>query len=233
MKKNSWRSFAIVIGVALTLRWGAVEAFVIPSGSMIPTLLVNDHIFVNKAAYGVRVPFTSTWLLRFGSPERGEVIVFRSPEPDGITLVKRVVAIAGDRVEYDGQTLTLNGQKVSVSPKPVDGLAHVREADLEGAKRDHVELIESLPGRAHAVVQHTASASLGLEPLTVPDSHVFVMGDHRDNSRDSRYWGVVPVENLYGRAELIWLSCDRKLPVAEIFCDPLKMTWARLFQAVR
>ncbi|HEX4925337.1 MAG TPA: signal peptidase I [Bdellovibrionales bacterium] len=233
MKSNAWRSYALAVGIALTLRWGAVEAYVVPSGSMIPTLMVNDHIFVNKAAYGVRVPFSRKWLMRYGTPARGEVIVFRSPEPEGLTLVKRVVGVAGDRVEYDGRILTLNGAAVPAVPSGGESLSRVPSGALEEAKGDHVELVEALPGRTHAVIQRSFAASMALEAFTVPPGHVFVMGDHRDNSRDSRAWGVVPVENLYGRAELVWLACERKIPVAEVFCDPLKMSWDRLGEPVR
>src|ERR1700691_1825717 len=108
----------LAILVALAIRWALIEAYVIPSGSMLPTLLIQDHIFVNKLIYGIRVPFSKEWLLKFRLPEKGEVIVFKYPEDESIFFIKRVIGTPGDKISWDGQQLTINGEKVPTNPNP-------------------------------------------------------------------------------------------------------------------
>src|ERR1700722_15955000 len=109
---ESLKSLLFAVGIALALRWGVAEAYVIPSGSMLPTLLIHDHIFINKLIYGIRVPFSKTWLVKFREPQKGEVIVFKSPVENGVFLIKRVIAVAGDKISYSDKKLYVNDQLV-------------------------------------------------------------------------------------------------------------------------
>src|SRR5579862_7583002 len=112
---ESLKSILFAIAIALTLRWGLAEAYVIPSGSMLPTLLIHDHIFINKLVYGIRFPFSKTWLFHFSQPQRGDVIVFKSPR-DGINLIKRVIGVPGDKIRYENTNLYINDKLVEASP---------------------------------------------------------------------------------------------------------------------
>src|SRR4051812_43647805 len=121
-KRGTWTSgvgsLSVAILVALAIRWLLIEAYVIPSGSMLPSLLIQDHIFVNKLIYGVRVPFSKQWVTRFRLPEKGEIIVFRYPEDESTFFIKRVIGVPGDKISWDGLQLTINGQKVPTQPNP-------------------------------------------------------------------------------------------------------------------
>lgn len=169
------RSIAFYIFLALFIRWGFAEAYVIPSESMQPTLQVNDHILVNKLIYGVRIPFSKVWLTRFSDVHRGDVIVFKYPKDESVYYVKRVIGLPGDEVESDQEgRIFINGTKLD-------------EANYE------TKLNPSQP-----------SLLRNFGPLKVPDGKIFVMGDNRDNSSDSRFWGFVPDENLIGKVLLKW-----------------------------
>ena len=211
-RKSTAREYAESIGVAvliaLLLRSFVVEAFRIPSGSMIPTLQVGDHIFVNKFIYGVRVPFTD---IKFGmnlrKPERGEIIVFKYPKDPDKDFIKRIVAVEGDSVEIRDNVPWVNG-------KPVD---HQRipgecEYDDKSEDTDHWEhrqcvgFEESLDRRKFEVIYNVGEGARSWPSQKVPPQSVFVMGDNRDNSHDSRYWGFVPYELIKGKAMIIWWS---------------------------
>ena len=136
--KDGWGSFIIAIGIALFIRWGIMEAYVIPSGSMLPSLLVHDHIFVNKFVYGLRVPFSENWLVKFQEPERGEVIVFKFPRNPSQFYIKRIVGLPGDEVQYIKGKLYVNGERVQSLPaeskeeKPAEPKEEKTEAFSEG-----------------------------------------------------------------------------------------------------
>jgi signal peptidase I len=195
------RSFFPVLLLVLLLRSFLFEPFRIPSGSMMPTLLEGDFIFVNKFAYGLRLPVINTKFVDIGEPERGDVVVFRLPSDESMNYIKRVVGLPGDLVEYDQvkKQISINGEPVDIEligPYPDEfgvDLAHEKLGDA-----DHdvlwIRNAESRGGRFH-----------------VPEGHYFMMGDNRDNSRDSRFEGVeyVPEENLVGRAVRIWMSWRR------------------------
>jgi signal peptidase I len=182
--KSTFREYAEAIGMALLLalfiRTFIVQAFKIPSGSMIPTLQIGDHILVNKLAYGVRVPLWGHYLMEFKKPQRGDVIVFIFPEDRSKDFIKRVIGLAGDSVE-------IRGKKVYVNGKAIDD----PHAYFEG---------DGGPGGVQIRDDYG--------PKRVPENHIFVMGDNRDKSYDSRFWGYVKLDEVKGKAFLIYWSWD-------------------------
>jgi signal peptidase I len=199
------RSFFPVILLVLLFRSFLFEPFKIPSSSMMPTLLIGDFILVNKFAYGIRLPVTNTKLIDVGEPERGDVVVFRYPEDPRVDYIKRVVGLPGDVISYRNKTVYINDREV---PQELVGrfVGEGRGVDMTGAE----ERIERLPGAEHHILQRpgTFMRPFGEARWEVPEGHYFVLGDNRDNSEDSRFWGFVPEENLVGRASVIWWSWD-------------------------
>lgn len=236
-KQGTWLdgsfSLLLAIGVALTIRWCLIEAYVIPSGSMLPTLLIHDHIFVNKLVYGVRVPFGKTWLAKFSEPKRGEVIVFKYPQDESIYFIKRVVGVAGDKILYEDGNLFVNNERIEKLPpaRPQD-LDRVRDFELSGGKEDYVHFDEKLGDVRFNVLLRRGENHLGAGELEVPPGMLYVMGDNRDNSNDSRIWGFVPQENILGRAMFVWLSCEETLPVLTFLCNPVTVRWGRFFHSI-
>ncbi len=204
------RSFFPVILAVLLLRSFLVEPFRIPSGSMMPTLLVGDFILVNKFSYGLRLPVLNTKFVDLGEPEHGDVVVFRYPRNPSIDYIKRIVGLPGDEISYHDKTLFINGKPMSQVPVGIyTGVGSgARET---GAFR----LREDLDGVVHDILIHPGTPDLppGCDvlrfgPVTVPAGHYFAMGDNRDNSNDGRCWGFVPEENLVGKAFAIWMNWD-------------------------
>ena len=193
------RSFFPVLLVVLVLRSFVVEPFRIPSGSMIPTLLVGDFILVNKYAYGIRLPVIHTKVLDLGEPRRGDVVVFRYPRNPKLDYIKRVIGLPGDHISYRNKRLVINGELI---PKEFLGPF---EASDEYSSLDNVVFLEKLGDVEHKVLNSTRRRRGAGGEYVVPDGHYFVMGDNRDNSNDSRFWGYVPEENLVGRAMVIWM----------------------------
>ncbi len=210
-------SFFPVILAVFLLRSFLVEPFKIPSGSMIPTLLVGDFILVNKFTYGIRLPVVNVKVLDLNSPRRGDVMVFRYPADPSLDYIKRVVGLPGDRIEYRDKSLTINGKPVPRAPLP----------DYESRERlqYYPRFLENLDGREHEIIlekdtpgfvtrtmdfRHGGNCDYndGGLACTVPPGHYFVMGDNRDNSSDSRVWGFVPDENIVGKAFFIWLNLN-------------------------
>jgi signal peptidase I len=215
-RKSTVREYAESIGVAvfvaLLLRAFVVEAFKIPSGSMIPTLQVGDHIFVNKFIYGLRVPFTYYFLEHNSAPRRGEVIVFVYPQDESKDFIKRIVGVGGDVLEMRNGVLFVNGREV---PRcPLRELEYREVDDMTGneqAQRGQLYIETMDQGDGHSIQYHVlynAGMVRGEDwgPERVPPGQVYVMGDNRDNSHDSRRWGGVPLENIKGRAWVIWWS---------------------------
>ncbi|MBY0316815.1 MAG: signal peptidase I [Bdellovibrionales bacterium] len=232
-------SYGLAILLALTIRWAFMEAYVIPSGSMLPSLLIKDHIFVNKFVYGLRVPFSENWLMKLRMPKRGEVIVFKYPEDKDTFFIKRVVGLPGDKVAFKDGRIFVNNEEVRMTPASSEGnAAWLRDKDFqEGApmdtKADYEHYREVLGDVEHDVLLrrgYQEEAPFG--PVEVPQNALFVMGDNRNRSRDSRAWGFVPEENILGRAMFVWLSCDESLPVVKFLCNPLEIRWGRLFHWV-
>lgn len=219
------RSFLPIFLVVLLLRGFVVEPFRIPSGSMMPTLLVGDFILVNKFAYGLRLPVTKTKVVDIDDPKRGDVMVFRFPENPRIDYIKRVVGVPGDTVSYRNKTLYINGQPAELTRvgnyKPVGSgipsLAPFRP-NTDG-EVPHIEAMENLTGVEHAVLVNPKvpdvnprCAFMGNKTVTVPEGHYFMVGDNRDHSWDGRCWGFVPDENIVGKAMLVWFNFDSQLP---------------------
>ncbi len=202
-------SIAIAVLIALFLRAFVVEAFKIPSGSMIPTLQVGDHIFVNKFIYGIRIPFTN---IKFGmgyrKPKRGEVIVFIYPKEPDKDFIKRIVGIEGDTVEIrDGQAI-VNGQPIP--RQAVDGECRYMdftELDEKWEQKRCQPYRETLAdGTSYMTYLAPGITRDDFPPVKVAKDNVFVMGDNRDNSHDSRFWGTVPFDLIKGKAMVIWFS---------------------------
>ncbi len=199
------RSFFPVFFIVLILRSFLVEPFRIPSASMMPTLLIGDFILVNKYDYGIRLPVLNTKLVENKYPDRGDVVVFRYPEDPSIPFIKRVVGIPGDHVEYINKTIHING----VEQKQVVNGAY--EAFGSGMMADDDRWItEFLDEHSHDILVDSDGRGAFNFETDVPEGMYFVLGDNRDNSRDSRYWGFVPDQNLVGRAFFIWMNWDSK-----------------------
>jgi len=178
----------------------------VPTGSMKPTILEGDRIFVNKLAYDLKVPFTTRHLAQWSSPRRGQIVVFYSPH-DGRRLVKRVVGLPGDTIELRRNRLILNGEPVDYRPLAEELLRDVSPAD----RAVQVFAGEQLPGRPHAVAAiPQVSAKRDFGPIVVPAERYFKMGDNRDNSFDSRYFGTVERKSILGQATSVVLSFDNR-----------------------
>lgn len=205
LKKGKIREYAeslfIALLIAFFVRSFAIEAFRIPSGSMIPTLLIGDHIFVNKFIYGLRVPFTKKKIVHFGDPKRGEAIVFIYPMDEGKDFIKRVIGVPGDTILLKEHTVFLNGEPLKQEPKgePFD--------DAQGKEEGSHDLFEENNGALYTIRTNSFPQG-GESAVQVPPGHLFVMGDNRDNSSDSRDWGFVPIKNVKGKALFVWLSID-------------------------
>ena len=196
------RSFFPIFLVVLLLRSFVVEPFRIPSGSMIPTLLIGDFILVNKFDYGIRLPVLNRKVIELGQPKRGDVVVFRYPLDPSTPFIKRVVGLPGDTVRYVDKALSINHQLVDLVPEGT--FVGVRSA---ASNTGAMMFKERLGDLDHDILLSPGAASPNGE-FKVPAGHYFVLGDNRDNSRDSRYWGFVPDRNLVGRAFFIWMNWD-------------------------
>lgn len=208
-------SFFPVILVVFVVRSFVVEPFKIPSGSMVPTLLVGDFILVNKFDYGIRLPIVNTKITEGRPLQRGDVVVFRYPKDESVDYIKRVIGLPGDTVAYQDKQLTINGKPVPETPLP----DYLDEERLGYAK----QFEENLDGRKNAILNNPAVPPfiVGAEDYPsrdnctynargvickVPPGNYFMMGDNRDNSADSRYWGFAPDKNIVGRAFFIWMN---------------------------
>jgi signal peptidase I len=196
-KKPLWREYleAIVIALflALFIRAFVVQAFSIPSGSMLETLQIGDYLLVNKFSYGIRDPFTNQVLIHLGEPQRGDIVVFIYPKDPTKDFIKRVVGVGGDKIQIINKKLYVNDTLVEM-PEAIFKDYHIIDQNdhwisangAEGSRRDN------------------------FGPITVPPGQLFVMGDNRDHSYDSRFWGTVPLDNVRGKAWIIYFSLDKK-----------------------
>lgn len=198
--REYFEAICIAVLLALFIRTFVVQAFKIPSGSMLPTLLIGDHLLVNKFMYGVRMPFTGKLLIPFNEPERGDVVVFRFPKDRSVDYIKRVIGTPGDTVEIREKKVYINGEPIE------DPYAHI-----------------STP----SVLNANASPRDNFGPVLVPDDRIFVMGDNRDNSYDSRFWGFVDQKDILGKAFILYWSWDIDKPLLSL--DRLtSIRWKRL-----
>jgi len=207
------KAFFPVLAVVLILRSFVAEPFRIPSNSMMPTLLTGDFILVNKFTYGLRLPINNHKVVPVGEPQRGDVVVFRPPHHPDQDWIKRVVGLPGDQIGYHDNQVSVNGKVLAYAPIGVyQGKGNGTE--MTGAE----ELQEDLLGRQHHVLERTNLPFIdqGEGDWIVPPGHYFVMGDNRDNSEDSRYWGFLPEQNLRGKAFLIWMNFDGGVDASRI-----------------
>lgn len=202
--REYFEAICIAVLLALFIRTFVVQAFKIPSGSMLPTLLIGDHLLVNKFIYGIRVPFTGKLLIPIDKPERGDVVVFRFPKDRSVDYIKRVVGTPGDTVEVREKKVYINGEPID------DPHAHI-----------------STP----SVLNASASPRDNFGPVLVPDDRIFVMGDNRDNSYDSRFWGFVDQQDILGMAFILYWSWDIEKPLLSL--DRLaSIRWQRLGKVI-
>ena len=218
------RSLVFVVLVVLSFRSSIADWNDVPTGSMKPNILEGDRIFVNKLAYDLKVPFTTWHVAEWDNPERGEVVIFYSPQ-DGMRLVKRVIGVPGDVLEMRDNQLLVNGKPADY--EPLDAAAHGEIARQLGPRaRDFRIAIESLDGRKHPVMKAPGFSSerRTFGPKTVPPGKYFMMGDNRDNSNDSRYYGTVDRGQIVGRASRVVVSVDPQrsyMPRWDRFFSPL------------
>ena len=218
--------------IAVVIRTFLFEPFNIPSGSMIPTLLIGDYLFVAKYSYGFSrysFPFSPNFFSGriFASvPHRGDVVVFRYPPDPSEDYIKRVIGLPGDHVQVRDGQLYIDGQEV---PRQLAGDYATDDQGIHMVVRRY---IEDLPGgngyrgADHSILKQTDQGEANNTPdFVVPAQSLFVMGDNRDNSADSRFWGYVPMENLVGRAEIIFFSFDARAPWWEVWEWPLEVRW--------
>ncbi len=212
----SWSYDWPVIALIIVVRSFILDQSYIPSGSMEPTLLTNDYILVNKFNYGLRLPITNTKILNIGEPKRGEIAIFRDVEDPTRMLIKRVIGLPGDHLVFDEGVLSINGKRIETIPQPelTDGTEGQFSAEQMGT---HQHLIRQVPGTLledpriwiNQIDGGKYAGSMGRHwEVTVPQGEYFMMGDNRDNSADSRFWGFLPEKNLMGRAFYIWMHKD-------------------------
>lgn len=202
--RTEGRSFLIIVLVMCAFRSAIADWNDVPTGSMKPTILEGDRVVVNKVAYDLKVPFTTLHLAQWADPQRGDIVVCYSPA-DGIRLVKRVVGVPGDRIAMRNAQLFING--VSANYKP---LSQVVVAQLPATERSYCEFAsEEVQGRSHAVMAIPAiDARRSFDEIIIPAGSYFMMGDNRDNSKDSRYFGCVKRDQILGRVSTVAFSLD-------------------------
>lgn len=207
---DTGKQLVIAIVIVMFLRSSIIEPYKIPSGSMIPTLFIGDHIFVNKFAYGFKVPFTDffekpLFVTEEKLPSRGDVIVFKFPKDPTINYIKRVVGLPGDKIQIRDKVLYINGQEIKTEklqdPKLEEGIEN------DDDRRVLTLYTEDLMGVKHPVLYNmTTLMNSDYGEVTVPTGKLLCLGDNRDKSSDSRFWGFVPVENIKGKAMFVWLN---------------------------
>jgi len=197
------RSFFPILLIVFLLRSFLYEPFRIPSGSLKPTLEVGEFVLVNKFDYGIRLPVLHNKILSIGDVHRGDIFVFRYPPDPSIDYIKRVVGVPGDHISYLNKVLYINGKQA-----PQEFVGNATDQNDQGDSWSVMEKQENLLGIKHDIYQIPDKIDSDFKDLVVPPGMYFAMGDNRDDSADSRYWGFVPEKNIIGRADVIWMSWD-------------------------
>jgi signal peptidase I len=205
-----WRelkSLVLIVVILTAVRSAIADWNDVPSGSMNPTIVEGDRVFVNKVAYDLKIPFTTWHLAEWSNPKRGDIVVFFSPV-DGTRLVKRVIGLPGDRLELINDRLSINGQFAQYDPISAS-VGHDVPASTHGPRLFALEKAAESPSHAVTILP-LVQARRSFRPITIPEGQYFMMGDNRDDSYDSRYWGPVQRSRIVGRASLVVLSVDRQ-----------------------
>ena len=222
-KQGTWGQaitlFAVPLFIVFSLRWILYEPFVIPSESMLPNLFIHDHILVRKFAYGIKAPVGDGWLWQFRTPKRGDVVVFRYPENRDVFFIKRLIGLPGDTIEVHGMNLKVNGQLYDLEPQS-------EPYQFQENNTEKKYIVQFIPSLNDDFLNEKKS-------FNVPEDSYFVMGDNRNNSRDSRFWGFVPKSLLVGQAELVWLSCEETLVSMPFICNPMLLRTDRFFMRIQ
>ncbi len=217
--KKEVKSFVIIVTLVLAFRSVFFEPFKIPSGSMIPTLLIGDFILVNKFSYGLKVPFSDwfsdpIYLTEPSRPERGDIVVFKFPGDENVNYIKRVIGLPGDTVEVINKTVYVNGKPIQ--DERIDGAKIMEDMDDKFLNANFVFRKSSTGDKEHvSQIDLDNSYLLNYPSTVIPDNNYFVMGDNRDFSSDSRAWGTVDFRLIKGKAKLIWFSLSLPLPFQE------------------
>ncbi len=226
--REYFESLLVAIVIALILRFFVISAYKIPTGSMTPTLKVGDFVFAYKLNYGVTIPFSGGERMASRLPLRGDVIVFKFPGHEATSYVKRVIGLPGDHIQIKNKKLYVNGAQAQYTPENSDVIG-----DLP-SKEYYSVYNEEFYGSSHLIIYNQTQKdpeTSDFGPIVVPPQNVFVLGDNRDSSDDSRYWGSVPVRNIEGQVVLVWLSLDW---LNRWGTDQMpQVRWSRVFQAVR
>jgi signal peptidase I len=191
----------VALFIAIVVRMFVLTAYKIPTTSMLPTLYPGDFVFAYRLPYGLQIPFANQKIWRSVKAHRGEVIVFRYPGDDSLSFIKRVAAVEGDKIEIKNRRLYVNDVPANYEKAP--------EAVIEGAGMDYYNVLrENIGESTRLVMFKKGSDGASFAPQVVPGGHIFVLGDNRDSSDDSRYWGMIPDDRVEGRVMAIWLSLD-------------------------
>ena len=218
--KDIFFSFCLFISLYLAFRCFCFEPFVIPSSSMEQTLLVKDYVLVKKWAYGLRVPFTETWVLGPEIPKRGDIVVFKDKDNLNRFIVKRVIGLPGEEVSMDEQgVISINGKAFEYR-------------QLKDQDEDLLVMLENNGEKLYRV-QYFSDMEQEAFSFKIPENEIFMMGDNRNQSSDSRSWGGLPINRLLGQLVLIWLSCEESDDDFSFFCPPQSFRFKRLFQQVQ
>lgn len=203
----------------MSFRWILWEPFVIPSGSMETSLLIQDYVVVKKWAYGVRWPFSNEWLIGPESPQRGDIVVFKSVDDSGHFLVKRVIGLPGDHILINEKGF-IQVNDTPFAYQPFD------------EENDRFEVYQEDNGEKQYQVQFSRGVNQEPYDIRVPEGHLFMMGDNRNFSADSRFWGPLPMQRIMGKLTMIWISCEDSERYSSFLCSMQDLRWDRLFKSV-
>jgi len=202
IKQNT--QLILMLAALFALRWSVVEPYVVPTGSMEPTLKTGDRLYALKCAYDLRIPMTDMILFKTGSVKRGDVILFQAPRTPEITYVKRAIGLPGDKIAFRDGVLFVNGQEVKKSVFPNRDVMY--DIDMKDHKTLFVEQLGEVKHYVILINENSQASTRYMDEIQIPEGYLFAVGDNRDQSYDSRAWGFVPMENLKGKAMFIWYS---------------------------